>query len=204
MDFEWTKEQRELLDAVSRFAREQLTAPVIENDRKDVFDHDSWKKCGDFGFQGLPAPVEYGGLGLDALTTVAALEKLGYGCKDNGLIFSINAHLWTAVMPLVTAGSEEQKRKFLPGLCNGTLIGGNAMSEPNSGSDAFALSTTAKREGDVYLLNGSKIFVTNGPVADVLVVFTTVDKSKGAHAVTAFLVEKNTPGMSIARAIEKM
>ena len=204
MDFEWTKEQRELLDAVARFAREQLTTPVIENDKNDVFDHASCKKCGDFGFQGLSAPVEYGGLGLDALTTVAVLEKLGYGCRDNGLIFSINAHLWTAVMPLVGAGTEEQKRKFLPGLCNGTLIGGNAMSEPNSGSDAFSLATTAQRSGDKYILNGSKTWVTNGPVADLLVVFATVDRTKGQHGVSAFIVETGTPGMTVARGIEKM
>jgi alkylation response protein AidB-like acyl-CoA dehydrogenase len=204
MDFSWTSEQKELLEAVAKFAGQHLSASVIENDRHDVFNHAGWKKCGEFGIQGLPAPVEYGGLGMDPLTTVGALEKLGYKCKDNGLIFSINAHLWTAVMPLVAAGTEEQKKKYLPGLCNGTLIGGNAMSEPNSGSDAFALSTTAVRKGDKYYLNGSKIFVTNGPVADLLVVFTTLDRAKGAKGLTAFVVEKGTRGMTVARAIEKM
>src|SRR5205823_6110675 len=134
MDFAWSDQQRELLDAVGRFASQQLNYNVIENDRDGVFNHDAWKKCGSFGIQGLPVPTEYGGLGMDPLTTVAALERLGYACKDNGLLFSINAHLWTAVTPLVHNGSEAQKKKYLPGLCNGTLIGGNAMSEPNSGS----------------------------------------------------------------------
>ncbi len=204
MDFAWSEQQRELLDAVGRFAREQLNYDVIENDRKAIFNHDAWKKCGEFGIQGLLVPSEYGGLGQDPLTTVAALERLGYACKDNGLLFSINAHMWTAVSPLVANGTEAQKQKFLPGLCNGTLIGGNAMSEPNSGSDAFALATTATKQGDKYVLNGSKIFITNGPVADVLVVFANVDKSRGADGITAFLVEKGMPGFDPSHKIEKM
>ena len=114
MDFAWSDQQRELLDAVGRFASQQLNYDVIENDRESVFNHEAWKKCGDFGIQGLPVPTEYGGLGVDPLTTVAALERLGYGCKDNGLLFSINAHLWTAVTPLVYNGSEAQKKKYLP------------------------------------------------------------------------------------------
>jgi alkylation response protein AidB-like acyl-CoA dehydrogenase len=204
MDFAWSDQQRELLDAVARFATQQLNYDVIENDRNSVFNHEAWKKCGGFGIQGLPVPTEYGGLGMDPLTTVAALERLGYACKDNGLLFSINAHLWTAVTPLIYNGSEAQKKKFLPGLSNGTLIGGNAMSEPNSGSDAFSLTTTATRKGTSYILNGSKIFVTNGPVADVLVVFATVDKALGPDGISAFLVEKNSPGMDVSRKLEKM
>ena len=173
MDFVWSPEQKELLQAVKRFAAQELQADVVENDRAGHFDHESWRKCGDFGIQGLPVPAEYGGFGADGLTTVGALEALGYGCKDNGLIFSINAHLWTVVMPLVTAGTEEQKRKYLPDLCAGRLIGANAMSEPNSGSDAFSLSTTARRDGNRYVLNGSKTFVTNGPVADLFAVYAS-------------------------------
>ena len=147
MDFAWSDQQRELLDAVGRFANQQLNYDVIGNDREGIFNHEAWKKCGDFGIQGLLVPTDYGGLGTDPLTTVAALERLGYGCKDNGLLFSINAHMWTAIIPLVYNGSEAQKKKYLPGLCNGTLIGGNAMSEPNSGSDAFSLATTAIKKG---------------------------------------------------------
>ena len=204
MEFAWSEQQRELLDAVSRFAREQLNYDVIENDRNGVFNHEAWKKCGEFGIQGLLTPTEYGGLGQDPLTTVAALERLGYACKDNGLLFSINAHMWTAVIPLIFNGTEAQKRKYLPGLCNGSLIGGNAMSEPNSGSDAFALATTATRKGDKYILNGSKIFCTNGPVADVLVVFANTDKARGQDGITAFLVDKGSPGFDPSHKIEKM
>jgi len=204
MDFAWSDQQRELLDAVGRFASQQLNYNVIENDRDSVFNHDAWKKCGGFGIQGLPVPAEYGGLGMDPLTTVAALERLGYACKDNGLLFSINAHMWTAIIPVLYNGSEMQKKKYLPGLCNGTLIGGNAMSEPNSGSDAFSLATTAIKKGSNYVLNGSKIFVTNGPVADVLVVFATLDKARGPYGICAFLVEKDSPGLNVARKLEKM
>lgn len=204
MDFDWTEEQRNLLDAVQRFGRDQLSYDMIPPDRDAHFNRDAWNKCGDFGLQGIPAPTEYGGLGMDPLSTVGALERLGYSCKDNGLIFSINAHLWTVVMPLVAAGTEEQKRKYLPGLCNGKLIGANAMSEPNSGSDAFSLTTSAKKDGAKYILNGSKTFVTNAPVADLFAVYATVDKSKGANGVSGFLVEKNTPGLVIGRKLEKM
>lgn len=204
MDFAWSPEQRELLDAVQRFAAQHLPSDLIADDRHDRFNHEGWRKCGEFGIQGLPVPPEYGGLGADPLTTVGALERLGYACKDNGLVFSINAHLWTVVMPLVTTGTEAQKRRFLPGLSNGTLIGANAMSEPNSGSDAFSLGTTARRDGPNYILNGGKIWVTNGPVADLFAVYATLDKSRGAHGVTGFLVEKGTPGMEIGRRIEKM
>jgi alkylation response protein AidB-like acyl-CoA dehydrogenase len=203
MDFSWSDQQRELLDAVDRFAKEQLAYDMIENDRNAVFNHDAWMKCAGFGIHGLLVSEEYGGLGQDPITTVAALERLGYGCKDNGLLFSINAHMWTAVIPLVYNGTEAQKKKFLPGLCDGSLIGGNAMSEPNSGSDAFSLATTAVRKGNKYILNGSKIFVTNGPVADVLLIFAATDKSKGTSGLSAFLVEKDSPGLDLTHKIER-
>jgi alkylation response protein AidB-like acyl-CoA dehydrogenase len=204
MDFSWSDQQRELLDAVDRFAKEQLAYDMIENDRHGVFNHDAWMKCAGFGIHGLLVSEEFGGLGQDPITTVAALERLGYGCKDNGLLFSINAHMWTAIIPLVYNGTEAQKKKFLPGLCDGSIIGGNAMSEPNSGSDAFSLATTAVRKGNKYILNGSKIFVTNGPVADVLLVFAVTDKTKGASGLSAFLVEKDSPGLDLTHKIEKM
>ncbi|MEP0843056.1 MAG: acyl-CoA dehydrogenase family protein [Phycisphaerae bacterium] len=204
MDFSWTDEQRELFDAVVRFAGGALNDNLIERDRNGVFNREGWTACARFGIQGMPVPSEYGGLGLDALTTVAALEKLGYACRDNGLVFSINAHMWTVAMPLVAFGTEDQKKKYLPGLCDGTLIGGNAMSEPDSGSDAYALRTTAVRKGDRYVLNGSKTFVTNGPVADLVAVYASTDRSKGANGISCFLVEKSFPGLTVAKKLEKM
>jgi alkylation response protein AidB-like acyl-CoA dehydrogenase len=204
MDFSWSQQQTELFSVISTFASKELNRNLIDNDRNGVFNREGWKKCGEIGIQGLAVPSEYGGLGQDPLTTVGALECLGYACRDNGLVFSMNAHMWTVCMPLVSFGTEGQKVKYLPGLCNGNLIGGNAMSEPSSGSDAYSLRTTARKIGDKYVLNGSKIFVTNGPIADVIVVFASVDRAKGAAGVSAFLVEKAFPGFFIARALEKM
>jgi alkylation response protein AidB-like acyl-CoA dehydrogenase len=204
MDFSWSPQQNELFDAIGRFAAAELNHDLVANDRKGAFNHDGWRKCGEMGIQGLAVPADLGGLGQDPLTTVGALERLGFACRDNGLVFSINAHMWTVCMPLVAFGTEEQKRRFLPGLCNGELVGGNAMSEPGSGSDAYGMRTTATRRGDSYVLRGSKTFVTNGPVADVLVVFAKTDESRGAAGITAFLVEKSFPGFSVASHLEKM
>lgn len=204
MDFAWSDAQREMQDAIRELARKELNEGLKERDARSEFNRDGWNRCAEFGVPGLPIPQEYGGMGQDALTTVGVLEALGQGCKDNGLLFSINAHMWTMSLPLVDFGSEKQKRRFLPGLCNGTLIGGNAMSEPSAGSDAYSLSTTATLRGDHYILNGSKIFVSNAPVADVLLVYATVDKTKGRAGLTGFLVEKNAPGFSVSKKVDKM
>jgi alkylation response protein AidB-like acyl-CoA dehydrogenase len=204
VDFGWTEQQTQLRTAVVDFARKELSGQALQLDRSGEFDREGWQRCAGFGIHGLAIPPEYGGGGLDALTTIHALEGLGYGCKDNGLIFSINAHLWSCEQPILTFGTAAQKERFLPALCRGELIGGNATTEPESGSDAFSLRTTAERRGDRYVLNGNKTFVTNGPVADLLVVFATLDRSKGPQGITAFLVEKGLSGFSVGRPIEKM
>jgi alkylation response protein AidB-like acyl-CoA dehydrogenase len=204
MDFSWSAQQSELFGTIERFASAELNQNLIENDRHGVFNHAGWRQCGALGIHGLAVPEEFGGLAQDPLTTVGALERFGYACRDNGLIFSINAHMWTVCAPLVAFGSEEQKKHYLPGLCSGELIGGNAMSEPGSGSDAYSMRTTAVKKGDRYILNGSKIWVTNGPVADLLVVFAVTDASQGAAGISAFLVEKTFKGFSVARPLEKM
>jgi alkylation response protein AidB-like acyl-CoA dehydrogenase len=204
MDFSWTPGQLEIFDAIGNFAGAELNDNLVENDRAGVFNREGWIKCGAKGIQGLAVPEGYGGRGLDPLTTVGALERLGYKCRDNGLVFSLNAHMWTACAPLVAFGSEEQKARFLPRLCTGELIGGNAASEPSSGSDVYGMQTTAQKRGDRYVLNGSKIFVTNGPLADVLVALAVTDPSKGAAGISAFLVEKSFKGFSVVRTLEKM
>lgn len=204
MDFTWSPEQKELRQSVIEFARRELENDVIKADREEIFDRAGWDKCGAFGIHGLPIPEDHGGGGQDVLGTVCALEALGYACKDNGLIFSINAHMWTCAVPLLLFGTDAQKETYLPKLCSGEWIGGNAISEPDSGSDAFSLRTTATLDGDVYVLNGSKVFCSNGPVADVLVVYATVDREKGAGGVTAFLVEKDAPGFTVSKKTDKM
>jgi hypothetical protein len=133
-----------------------------------------------------------------------ALEALGYGCSDNGLIFAINAHMWSAEMPLLRFGTEEQKQRYLPGMCDGTLIGVQGMTEPGSGSDAFGLKTTAESRGDSYVLNGTKTFITNAPVADVFVIFASTDPKAGSLGISAFLVDTGTPGLEVGKPFSKM
>ncbi len=205
MDFALTDDQKILRDEIVGFARRTLSDGVIERDRNQEFPHDLWLKCGEMGLQGLPVPEEYGGLGLDAVSTAVALDALGYGSADSGLSFSICAHLLACVIPIAMHGSEEQKRKYLPGLSNGTIIAVNAMSEPGSGSDAYAMKTRAVRDGDGYRINGTKIWSTNGPVADLAIVYAVTDPEKGYFGGTSvFLVEKGTDGFVPGQKFEKM
>ncbi len=205
MDFALSEEQRILREEVQRFARDKLNDDMVERDRDQVFRRELWRACAEIGLTGLPVPEEYGGPGLDSLSTAIALEALGYGCRDSGLVFSICAHLLACVVPVWKFGTEEQKRRYLPGFCNGTLIAANAMSEPGSGSDAFALRTKAEADGDGFRINGTKTFVSNGPIADVAVVFAVTDPAKGYYGgITAFLVDSTTPGFRAAQKFEKM
>jgi alkylation response protein AidB-like acyl-CoA dehydrogenase len=204
MDFAWTAEQMEFRGAVLEFARRALGGDVVARDTAGVFPRDLWVKCAEFGIHGLPFPAEYGGGEADVLTTMLAMEALGLICRDQGLLFSIHAHMWSVAMPIFTFGTEEQKRRYLPRLCDGTWVGGHGMSEPDSGSDAYGLRTRAERRGDGYVLNGSKMFVTNAPEADLFMVFATVDPKKGMWGVTGFLVERSTPGFSVSQPIHKM
>lgn len=204
MDFSLTPEQQELHDAVVEFAKSELDYDMIEKDRASEFSRDAWQKCCDFGILGLPIPEEYGGGGSDLMTTMAVMEGLGYGCRDQGLIFSINAHLWTNSIPILLYGTEEQKQKYLPRLCNGELIGANGASEPESGSDVFSMRTVCKKEGDHYVLNGTKTFVTNAQVADLIVSYASMNLEYGAMGICGFIVGKEFPGVSISKKIEKM
>ena len=199
-----SEEGREFRDAVVALAQRDLSNDLERRDRDHEFSRAAWRKCAEIGLLGLPVPADYGGTGADAVTMAAALEGLGYGCADNGLIFSLGAQMWACELPLVRFGSEAQKQRYLPGLCDGSIIAGHAMTEPDTGSDAFALRTTAERRGDGWVLNGSKTFVTNGPVSDVFVVFATVDRKLGFAGLTAFLIDAGTPGLTVAPAMSKM
>lgn len=204
MDFAWSDEQLDFRKEVIRFAKTELNYDMIENDHEEKFSREGWDKCAKFGIHGLPLPVEYGGGGADTLTTVCGLEALGYGCRDNGLIFSIGAHMWSSEIPLWSFGTEEQKKKYLPKLVSGEWVGVHAMTEPGSGSDAYSLKTRAERKGDRVVLNGSKTFITNASYADMVIVFATLDPSKGPAGISAFIVEKGTPGFTISRKLHKM
>ncbi len=197
MDFSLSQEQRELKKAVTEFAQRELNQDLVARDRNEEFSHEAWKKCADFGIQGLPIPQEYGGSGLDILSTMCAMEGLGYGCRDSGLIFSLNAQMWSCELPILTFGTEEQKRRFLPGLCSGELIAAHAMTEPGSGSDAYSLQTRVEKK-ESYILNGTKTFVTNAPLADLMLVYATPDPSRGMRGITAFIAEKGSSEFSVS------
>ena len=200
-----TPEQQTLREEIVRFAQKELNDDLIARDRAQAFNRDLWKQCGEMGLQGLPVPEEYGGSAADGLTTAIAMEALGYGCRDSGLVFSICAHLLSCVVPLWKHGNEAQKRRWLPGMCDGTLVGVHAMTEPDSGSDAYTMHTRATPDGGGWRINGTKIFITNGPVADMVIVFAVTDAEKGFHGgITAFLVEAGTPGFRTSQKIEKM
>ncbi len=198
------EEQRALQRTIVEFARGELGRDLERRERDGALTREEWHKCAQLGLVGMPVPVEYGGLGLSATTTAAAFEALGYGCADNGLIFSINAHTWACELPLVHFGTEAQKRRWLAGMCDGSLIAAHGMTEPQSGSDAFALRTTATATDDGWVLNGSKTFVTNAPESDVAIVFATTDASLGFAGLSAFVLERATPGLEVGPPFSKM
>jgi len=204
LDFDFTPEQLSFKQEIIKFAQNELNNNIIKRDEECIFPHDNWKKCAEFGILGLPFPPEYGGSHADIVTTMLAMEGLGYGCKDSGLIFALNAQMWSIQSPIWEFGSSRQKDKYLKKLCLGEIIGAHGMTEPDSGSDAFSLKTTARREGNYYFLNGTKTFVSNAPVADIFVVFATTDRSKGFMGITAFILEKGFPGLTVGKEIKKM
>jgi alkylation response protein AidB-like acyl-CoA dehydrogenase len=204
MDFSWTEEQLKYKNTVIEFAQKELNTGLAEHDRQGELSRENWKKCAQIGILGLATPEEYGGSATDIMTTMLVMEGLGYGCRDNGLIFAMNAQMWSVQHPVLTFGTEAQKQKYLPGFCSGDLIGAHGMSEPDSGSDAYSLRTRAEQTDEGYRLNGSKMFVTNAPIADVALVFATVNPAKKIGGITAFLIEKGTPGFKVSRNIEKM
>jgi len=204
MDFGFTEEQLAFKKTATRFAQKALNDEMIKRDRDGIFSRELWRKCADFGIQGSAFPQKYGGSDTDILSTMLLMEGLGYGCKDSGLIFAINGQMWTVQMPILRFGSDAQKDRYLPKLCSGEWIGAHGMTEPDSGSDAFSLRTSARLEGDHYVLTGTKTFATLAPVADVFMVFATVDKRKGFMGVTGFIVEKDFPGFSVGKDIGKM
>ena len=201
---ELSDDQKRLQDSAIEFARKALSHDIGEADAAGSFARDAWRECADFGVLGMPIPAQYGGLGLGLSSLLAVMEGLGYGTRDHGLLFSLNAHLWTNSIPILTYGTDAQRTRWLPGLSDGTLIGANGASEPDAGSDVFAMRTRAVRDGGDYVLTGTKMFVTNGPIADVIVAYATIDPALGPMGVTAFIVEAGTPGLSISPPLHKM
>ena len=196
MDFGWTDEQLARRAAACEFAGRELADDALdERDHEGRFERDLWERCARFGILGLSVPSEFGGAEIDLPTAMLVMEGLGEGCPDNGLAFALNAQLWTVQRPIVRFGSDLQKQRYLPGLCDGTLLGAHALTEPDAGSDAFSLTTRAERRADGYVLTGTKCLVTLAPIADVALVFASTNPAAGKWGVSAFVVERGTPGL---------
>lgn len=204
MDFSLTKEQNMFRKEVIRFAKKEIVPRVREYDLKEAFDFESFRKMGDFGLLGIHLPTKYGGEGEDVMTSVLAGEALGEAGVDGGLTLAYGAHSFLCGDILYRYGTEEQRNTYLPRLCTGEWIGCMALSEPDAGSDVAAMSTTAVRKGNHYVLNGTKMWITNGPIADVIVVYAKTDPGKKHAGVSAFIVEKGTPGFSAGPPLVKI
>ncbi|MCF8236748.1 MAG: acyl-CoA dehydrogenase family protein [Saprospiraceae bacterium] len=191
------KLRQEILEAVA-------SLPGVYNGGTSGFDRERWTRLGAVGIPGLAIPEVYGGKGCNALSTTIALEALGYAHPDNGFNFSVAAHLLACVVPLWLYGSEELKTRYLPGLCNGSLIAANAMSEPSSGSDAFSMKTTAQTSDAGYSITGSKTFVSNGPIADVVLLYAATDPTQGfMGGISAFWVDRQFHTYARSEPLEK-
>lgn len=202
IDFELSEEYKMLARAVRDFMEKEIEHLTAQIDREDKFPEGIWRKMGELGMLGVTVPEKYGGVGLDYLAHVIAGEEMARICP--ALSLSAGAHGNLCCDNIYRNGTEEQRFKYLPPLCSGEKIGAMAITEPNAGSDAVGIQMTAKKEGDYYLLNGTKIFITNGPVADTILVYTKTAPEKRARGITAFVVEKGFPGSFSTRHIEKM
>jgi alkylation response protein AidB-like acyl-CoA dehydrogenase len=204
VDFALTEPQLQLKKSIVDFARKELGGDVRAREKAGEFFRAGWERCAEFGIQGLPMPVEVGGTGHTIVECMIAMQALGYACADSGLIFALNSHMWTCEIPILLFGTAAQKERYLPRMVTGELIGCHAMTEPESGSDAFSLSASATRVDGGWKLDGSKTFISNAPIADVFLVFASVNRKKGWAGVTGFLVDKGNPGLGVSKPLEKM
>jgi alkylation response protein AidB-like acyl-CoA dehydrogenase len=205
MEFAFSDAQQHWYDAAVKLAREQLTdAGSSAREERGEFWREGYERCGRHGIQGLPVPQEFAGQGENLPAAVAALEGLGYGCADAGLVFALAAAMFTVTLPILKFGTDAQKQRFLPGLCTGRLVGANAATEPAAGSDIFAMETRAQRRGDEWILNGRKTWITSAPIADLFVCFASTDPSKGVLGISAFLIERGTAGLRTVREISSL
>ncbi|MCC4113946.1 acyl-CoA dehydrogenase family protein [Aromatoleum toluclasticum] len=196
-------QEQEILDQADRFAQKALYPLAQRMDDEEWWPPQVFAEIGRNGYFGITAPEEYGGVGLDLMTSGLVLQA--FARWNHALALSWVAHENLCLHNILRNANEAQKRKYLPGLCDGSLVGALGLTEPGAGSDALgSMRTTARRDGDAYVLNGSKIYITNGPVANVLLVYAKTDRERGAHGISAFIVEKDMPGFRVAQKLEKM
>lgn len=200
MNFEWSAGQESHHREILEFVRDsRIDSEIIALDAEQSFNAEGWRKCCSRGIPGTIVPRVYGGGEYDLLTTIRGLEAFGYACRDNGLVFGLNAQMWACQTPLLHFGTDSQKAEYLPGLCSGEFIGAHAASEAAAGSDIYALTTRALNDGADYILNGRKIFVTNGPVATIFLVFARTGSGSGADGISCFLVDRETEGLRVIK-----
>ena len=204
MDFGWSDSQLAYRDEIVAFAQSQLNVDTAQRDHASDFPHDLWCRCAEFGVQGVCVPEAFGGQGRDIMSGLLMMEALGYGCRDNGLTFALNAQMWSMQPTIANFASEDQKRRYLTPLAQGSQFAAYGMTEPGSGSDAFALQTRAQKSAEGYLLNGHKTLITFAPIANFAVIFATTDPALGKWGLSAFFVDQNTPGWRVSENKEKM
>lgn len=202
MKFELTDEQKMLQQMVRDFALNEVEPTAAERDEEERFDREIFDKMAELGLTGIPWPEEYGGIGADYVSYVIAVEELSRVCASTGV--TLSAHVSLASWPIYQYGNEEQKQNFLRRLAEGSAIGAYALSEPGAGSDVAGMKLTAKKDGDDYVLNGNKVWITNGGVADIYVVFAKTDPDAGHRGISAFIVEKGTEGFSFGKKEKKL
>jgi len=204
MDFHFTDEQLMFKEQVIRFARKEIVPRVQEHDLKGEFDAHAFRRLGDFGILGLHFPEAFGGSDADVVTTVLAGEALGEAGVDGGLTLAYGAHTFLCADTIFAHGTDAQRAAYIPKLASGEWIGCMGLTEPGAGSDVASMTTRAEKKGDRYVLNGNKMFITNGPVADVAVVYAKTGKDLKHAGISAFIVEKGTPGFSAGNNLIKM
>ncbi|MCU5681635.1 acyl-CoA dehydrogenase AcdA [Bacillus wiedmannii] len=202
MHFKLSEEHEMIRKMVRDFAKNEVAPTAAERDEEERFDRALFDQMAELGLTGIPWPEEYGGIGSDYLAYVIAIEELSRVCASTGV--TLSAHTSLAGWPIFKFGTEEQKQKFLRPMAEGTKIGAYGLTEPSSGSDAGGMRTTVKRDGDHYILNGSKIFITNGGIADIYVVFALTDPESKQRGTSAFIVESDTPGFSVGKKESKL
>ncbi|OAT71736.1 acyl-CoA dehydrogenase [Parageobacillus thermoglucosidasius] len=202
MNFQLSEEHEMIRKMVREFAENEVAPTAAERDEEERFDREIFNKMAELGLTGIPWPEEYGGIGSDYLAYVIAVEELSKVCASTGV--TLSAHISLASWPIYKFGTEEQKQKYLRALATGEKLGAYGLSEPGAGSDVASMKTRAVRDGDYYVLNGSKVWITNGGEAEIYVVFAVTDPEKRHKGISAFIVEKGTPGFSIGKKEKKL